>query len=180
MKNKCSSVILFIVVILPFTLFSYQNCSQLNSYEVEQLSSQLNVKNNEPMLVSDLQKIKYQSSNSCTPLDSELVFYSTEFNLCAKATNTCESLFLQENNFYLATADNCENAMNEVDMSLNSFSSMSPEELGYTQSADTMCTQVIGTHVNLFSRVCARSSNGCEASYLRDNKFIDDTFGLCD
>lgn len=180
MKNKCSSAILFVVVILPFTLFSYQNCSQLQSNEVENLASQINFRNTEPLLLSDLQKIKYRPEDlNCSPLNEDLVFYNSEYNLCATASDTCESNFLQEQNYSIASLENCRLAMEEGDMALNSFSSREPEELGYVADPESLCTQNISVMVNLFSRVCAYATDGCQAAYLRDNKFVVDNFNLC-
>ena len=181
MKNKCSNAILFLVVILPFTLFSYQNCSQLQSTEIESLSSQINFLNSEPLMLEDLAQINYTEGNTnCSDIDSGLVFYHSRYNLCAVAENTCESSFLQEQEYFLASSENCENAISNDEMTLNGFNRKTLEDLGYVENQNTFCTQVVSSHVNLFTKVCATATDGCEASYLSDIKFIEDTFGLCD
>jgi len=178
MKNKCSNAILFIVVILPFTLLSYQNCSQLQSTDIETLSSRINLKESEPLLLSGLDKTSYKAGNNCSSVD-DMTFYNPEYNLCAQATDTCEANYLQENGYYLASNNNCLAALSEEEMALDSFSSQTPEELGYVVNNDLMCSQVVETYVNLFSRVCSFSTDGCQAKHLRENKFIKDSYNLC-
>ena len=181
MKNKCSNAILFLVVFLPFTLFSYQNCSQLQSTEIEGLSSQINFLNNQPLMLNGLDQINYTEGTSvCSDIDGGLVFFHPGYNLCAVATNTCESNFLQEQDYFLASIENCENSVSTDEMSLNSFTKKSPGELGYAENQNTFCTQVVSNHVNFFTRTCATATDGCQARYLSEIKYIEDTFELCE
>ena len=181
MKNACSNIIFFVVVILPFMLFSYQNCSQLQSQqEIEKLASQINFFDTEPLLLKDLNKIQYNGGSNCNEITDELVFYHPDWNLCALSQNTCESEFLQEQGYHIATPENCQRAVDEEDMALNSFTRKSPNELGYVGDQNSYCTQIITDHVNLFTRVCAQATDGCEANFLRKRKFIADKFKLCE
>ena len=180
MKNKCSNAILFIVVILPFTLFSYQNCSQLQSPDIVNLSSKINIYDREPLLLENLNKLNYTPSSNCGALSGELIFYHPDWNVCVIADDSCESNYLQESGYFLATAENCRRALNESEMAFNSFEAKSPEDLGYKVNPDSFCTQIVSTHVNLFTRVCSTATDGCKASYLNDLKFLPDEFGLCD
>ena len=140
MKNKCLNAILFVTVLLPLTLFSYQNCSQLNSYKIENLPLQTNFFDTEPLLLEDLNNIRYTSESECNTIADELIFYHPEQNLCAVADDTCEFNFLQKNGYLIASTENCQRAIGKDEMALNSFTRRSPDELGYIVNQNSYCT----------------------------------------
>jgi len=179
MNKSFLSVLLFVFLVLPITMFSYQNCSELPAEDIQKLSQKVDFNGHEPLIITDLNQIDSKITLNCTGADDmENVFYNSKDHICAVAKSDCESEQLIELGFSLDEQDNCFDAQDSEEMSLNGFSRLSPEELGYESTAGA-CTQIVMDHVNLFTRECSLATNGCKINFLRSNNFIEDRFSIC-
>ena len=166
-------------LVLPVTLFSYQNCSELPQEELDNLSQKVNFSGHEPLIISDLNKIDTKIASSCADSnDYENLFYNSKGHICAVAKNDCESDLLSDLGFSLDEQENCFDAQNSEQMSLNGFSRLGPKDLGY-ESSDAACTQIVKDHVNLFTRECSLATDGCQINFLSSKSFIEDKFSIC-
>ncbi len=179
MNKNFLSVLLFVFLVLPITMFSYQNCSELPAEDLENLAQKVDLNGYEPLIITDLNQIDSKITLNCTNTnDLENVFYSSKDHICAIAKSECESEQLIELGFSLDEQENCFDAQDSEEMSLNGFSRLSPEELGYESTASA-CTQIVIDHVNLFTRECSLAINGCQINFLSSSNFIEDKFSIC-
>jgi hypothetical protein len=156
-----------------------------------------------PVFTDEMRLFDFKNieSKNCKSINE--VLFSKTHNLCLEIKDSCAFAALLElgfqvidkslkekiesNDFALdepepdleSRVKNCQIFVDTRDLKTEFFKTLNAADLGYVSQPETVCAQSLSQMVNFKTRVCSLARNGCQASYLRTQGFVNDFYSFC-